>query len=337
MPVQLLRSICNSRFPGDTFLLLTKNSTIGLIDSKYDLNYFNIVDLSFKITNIRIHPLNSYLLFCLTPSDGILVYDLEKYCVPSVAIPRSPISNSTIRRNILYYTDGGDSLSSFRIPRRKIDKIRELSERSISIEQVNSRAGYTHVELSPTGNYISLLWDDFTHYQIFEVGTWKLIEEGNAIQLVWSTTSDRFAILQPRSSTSLNTSNSINKELVDSSDTLRKSIGGNKLKKRVKESVASLYQVNVKQIDFSQNCELVKSDLKTVYIVEKIKGGMLLSLVNKHVSSLGSAALTESTIDVMENPESTNLLQFFDWDSLLPIGEEIPTPLNIFYDPLQVY
>jgi hypothetical protein len=76
--------------------------------------------------------------------------------------------------------------------------------------------------------------------------------------------------------------------------------------------------------------------LKTVYIVEKIKGGMLLSLVNKHVSSLGSPALNDSTIDVMVNPESTTLLQFFDWDSLLPIAEEIPTPLNIIYDSLQV-
>jgi hypothetical protein len=63
---------------------------------------------------------------------------------------------------------------------------------------------------------------------------------------------------------------------------------------------------------------------------------MLIALVNKHVSSLGSPALTESTTDVMVNPESTNFLQFFDWESLLPIADEIPTPLNIIYDPLQV-
>jgi hypothetical protein len=118
-----------------------------------------------------------------------------------------------------------------------VSQNRELVERPVNID-IGTRSGHTVVELSCTGNYISILWSDFTHYQIFEVGTWKLVEEGNAIQLVWSSNSDRFAILQPRAN--------LSKETIEVEPTRKNT--GPKLKRRAKESVASLYQVNVRQI-----------------------------------------------------------------------------------------
>ncbi len=124
LPVQLLRSLCNSRFPGDNFLVLSKNSTIGLIDFKYEQNYFPIFDLSIKITNLRIHPLYPYLLFFLTPTDGVIVYDLEKYSLPKVAIPNSPFCNATIKKNNMYFTDGTDTLYAMQISKRNKDKLR---------------------------------------------------------------------------------------------------------------------------------------------------------------------------------------------------------------------
>ena len=184
--------------------------------------------------------------------------------------------------------------------------------------------GATTLELSCTGLYLSVLYNDFQYYFIIELTNNKVIEEGHCKQIVWHSHSNTYALLQLKSVP-------IQQQQQIDTDTLRRNAKG----KKKKENVTTLYEVNVKQIDFSGEIITIKSDLKTVYLVQKIYGGYLLALVNKHVTSLGNNGAIDEyqvTSNAGNNNSNVTSIQLFDWNTLLPIGDELPTPYSILYD-----
>ncbi|EFA84813.1 hypothetical protein PPL_01806 [Heterostelium album PN500] len=173
------------------------------------------------------------------------------------------------------------------------------------------------------------------------VATWKLLEKGSAIDIAWSGKggkdcgAERFGKLE---------------RIFDVVDPVKKkklTLGVLTTKKKKEEETSSKILLKTKEFANPQ----VAQELLLHTNDDRLTSGLLMGVYTHqdNSSSTGGSSSSQSTntgssnllqeppIQITGEENESKTFQLYDWWSLQPIGESLPPPLKVYWEPNQNY
>eukprot|EP01132_Coremiostelium_polycephalum_P011147 gene11147-13657_t len=318
------------RFPHDLMLSMKSPAQVSYFSRspppsgqprEYIIDFDNLLGTAkkekSKLYKVIPHPLIPHLMLCWINKNLYLISTLATSTPMSVTAFNPTTNDHTVyfpHQGFLHYSSLTNILTTEKI--------------ATPIAIPNE---YIKLDISASGKYLSILQVSSGQYQIIEIGTWKVVEKDNALDIAWSgrgKNTEKFGKLEAMLS---DTVDPVKKKKISLSI-----LPGKSTKKE--EQVVS--KILLKTKEFSNN---ITQELLLHANEDKISGGLLLGVYHREKDS-GSGSSVSSSSQPVETPvitsgEETESKSFhlLDWWTLQPVGESLPPPLKIYWDQSQTH
>ncbi|GAM18649.1 hypothetical protein SAMD00019534_018240, partial [Acytostelium subglobosum LB1] len=213
------------------------------------------------------------------------------------------------------------------------------AERTVIKEIPIAACDPVRLEISPSGRRLSVHYVMTGQYQVYEIGAWKLLEKGAAIDVAWSGRGKEDGVER---------FGRVERVFDSSNDPVKKkklTLGVLTTKKKKEEEATS--KIVLKTREFPSNAT---QELTLHTNEDKLSSGLLLGVYHRE-NALGSSASASSTgassptssapleppIQTSGQENESKSLQLYDWWTLQPVGEQMPPPLRMYWDHNQTF
>eukprot|EP01103_Thecamoeba_quadrilineata_P016941 TRINITY_DN5833_c0_g1_i2.p1 TRINITY_DN5833_c0_g1~~TRINITY_DN5833_c0_g1_i2.p1 ORF type:complete len:950 (-),score=149.30 TRINITY_DN5833_c0_g1_i2:474-3323(-) len=285
-PSTTLVTFKESDYSSKIFLVEADSSTRELID----ICEFIESKTTPKIQSVSTHPFFPHIIICTT-NLGLLVLNLGQHNVPSFAVTQHGLESKlySIVDKQLRFEDFDNPMNSRRRPVKRE-----------TIRDIDTTRPASSILLSGSERYITLHWQDKGTYQIIDLqNPTKIAEEGVAKSFAWSSTRDRYAIVET---------------LAQQKDRDRER--DKSIKRNNNKSKLTLTSTQLKIRDMDNDKVTI---VKTPSSPAQLFGGPLLGV---------------SLYDLADTIDS---FRFYDWNKLTDFGISMPPPILISWDPAGDY
>lgn len=208
----------------------------------------------------------------------------------------------------------------------------------------------THIELSPSGRYISIVWPNLLKYSVYgynrtdnEEHSWTLIDSGPGNQLVWSTTAPIYAVLSttedvvlpvvtPATADEMTIPEfnvTYNEVEMEGNGPEGKKFGDVEEESNVQEPPPPYDDIVQSGQSFGDSGSVRVHAIEDSDTPRYVGHSDITLGTAKPVKIFGGSLLGISASD----PTSRRSMRFFSWVDFSPVGSNIPTPNWISWDP----
>eukprot|EP01133_Synstelium_polycarpum_P014177 gene14177-16713_t len=196
------------------------------------------------------------------------------------------------------------------------------------------------LDVSPSGKYLSVLMLSSGLYQVFEIGSWKVLEKGVALDIAWSSrgiNSEKFGRVE---------------RIFEAVDPIKKKkpmMNISMLPKKTKkeEEAASRIVLKTREIGGIN----ATSELALHSNEDRLSGGLLLGIYGRDLpnnsnspgastgnnNSNNNSSSMDTPIQPTAEETESKTFQQYDWWTLQPIGEPLTPPLKVYWDQSQTH